>query len=128
MKDKTADGTEEGRFRVGDVVRYDLSVLSDQSRGKLPPLKVLFTLPPEMEFVGGEGEEGVSISGAGRAAQSTPFQVPIDGTIVLQVRVRVVGVPAGNLAQFSASVQTADGVELTVESESTTLSPSTGGQ
>ena len=39
----------------------------------------------------------------------------------LHIIAKVVSVPAGNLVQVTASVQTTDGTELAVETESTTL-------
>jgi hypothetical protein len=127
MIDKTESGGAEGVFRVGVVVRYDLQVLSDQSNQAIRDLRVVFTLPPQLEFVSGGGEEGVVISGSGQQAVSSIFTLPQDGSIGMSLMARVIGVPSnGPFVQFKASVQTKDGVELAVETESTTISGPTG--
>lgn len=121
MEDKAVDGSDAGVFKMGTLVRYDLVVLSDTASQSMPNLKVLFTLPEQLEFVEGGGS-GITVEGSGQSAQSAMFPLATSETKTLQLVVRVIGVPPTNLVQLTASVQTEDGMELAVETESTTLS------
>jgi hypothetical protein len=125
MTDMSETGAEEGTFRVGSMVRYDLVVRSDQGGAAVNALRVVFELPPQLEFVSGQGEGGVGVTGAGQTAESTMFGLPADGDQTFTILTKVLSAPPGNFVQFKASVVGADGVELAVETESTTLS---GGQ
>jgi hypothetical protein len=126
MKDYTEAGVEEGIFRVGDIVRYDLAVLTDVANSAVRGLKVVFTLPAEMEFVSGSGT-GLTVTGSGQSAQSSVFDLAKDSRVGLQLLVRVKSAPASNLVQFTASVRTADGLELATETESTTVAAGAAG-
>ena len=122
MEDKAATGEAAGVFAVGDVVRYDLRIVSDEGSKALDGLKVVFSLPAELEFVSGGGQ-GLEVMGSGQSAQSASFDLPLGSEVALHVLCRVTAVPETNLTQLSASVQDAEGNELAVESESTTLKP-----
>jgi hypothetical protein len=122
MRDRDERGQEEGVFRVGSVVRYDLDVIADKSESVVRNIRVVFALPAELEFVSGGGEEGVFVSGGGPAAQSSVFSLPVDGSIALHVLARVrPQAKTGTNVQFTAMVQTAEGGQLAVETESTTI-------
>lgn len=121
MEDKAQDGAEAGVFKLGSIVRYDLTVLSDTASQSMPNLRVKFTLPEHLTFVEGSGTGGITITGADHAAESAVFPLPASATKELTIFVKVTGVPATNLVQLTASVQTEDGSELAVETESTTL-------
>jgi hypothetical protein len=122
MKDRDERGEEAGVFGRGAVVRYDLNVIADNSESAVRNLRVAFSLPPEIEFVSGGGEEGVPVTGAGQAAQSGVFSLPVDGSIAFHVlaRVKPTAKPETNI-QFTATVVSADGTQLAVETESTTI-------
>lgn len=120
MEDKAVDGTEAGVFKMGTMVRYDLTVLSDVASQSMPNLKVIFTLPEHLEFVEGGGD-GIQITGSGQSAQSAVFPLDASATKNLQIIAKVISVPPTNLVQLTASVQMEDGTELAVETESTTL-------
>jgi hypothetical protein len=122
MTDKAATGEEAGVFGVGDVVRYDLTVVSDEGATAMPDLKVVFTLPPELEFISGGGD-GLDMSGEGQSAATTTFGLAVGQTAEMHILCRVIASPATHMAQLTASVQTADGQELATETESTTLKP-----
>ncbi|MDJ0973929.1 MAG: hypothetical protein QNJ98_05680 [Planctomycetota bacterium] len=120
MEDKAPDGSDAGVFKMGTLVRYDLVVLSDVASKSMPNLKVIFSLPEHLEFVEGSGT-GITVTGAGQSAQSAVFPLNASETKELQLIARVIGVPPTNLVQLEASVQTEDGTELALETESTTL-------
>ena len=122
MEDKAPSGEAAGVFSVGDVVRYDLRIVSDEGSMALDGLKVVFVLPPELEFVSGGGD-GLEIMGAGQAAETVTFNLPLGSEVAMHVLCRVTSVPETNMAQLSASVRDAEGNELAVETESTTLKP-----
>lgn len=122
MEDKAASGEAAGVFAVGDVVRYDLRIVSDEGSKALEGLRVVFSLPAELEFVSGGGS-GLVVSGSGQTAQTATFGLPLGGEVAVHVLCRVTAVPDTNMAQLSASVQDGEGNELAVETESTTLKP-----
>jgi hypothetical protein len=123
MEDKSASGAEQGIFGQGEEVRYELVVLSDTASQNMPDLKVTFNLPEHLEFVSGGGE-GLSVTGSGQSGESSNFSLSVGQTRSLHIIAKVVSVPPGNLVQVTASVQTTDGTELAVETESTTLKAS----
>lgn len=120
MVDNAESGAKAGQFSLGDVVRYDLQIVSDGGSQALSGLKVLFTLPPELEFLSGQGQ-GLEITGGAQSGQTSSFELPLGTTQVMQVLCRVIAVPPTNLVQMTASVQSAEGLELATETESTTL-------
>jgi hypothetical protein len=121
MKDVGQSGKEEGVFGIGDIIRYELVVKSDVGNQQMPPLRVVFTLPSEVEFVSGGGEDGITVSGNGQTAESSVFQLGLDGQVNVHVLARVRATPPMNLLQVRASVRTADGEQLAEESESSTI-------
>ncbi len=120
MEDKAASGEPAGIFTVGDVVRYDLRIVSDGGSKALEGLKIVFTLPPELDFISGIGT-GVKITGSGQAAETAPFVLPVGAEVALHVLCRVTAVPETNLTQLEATVLDAEGNVLATETESTTL-------
>lgn len=120
MVDTNESGEAQGVFKVGQIVRYALTVRSDVGSEAFPTLKVLFTLPEQLEFVSGGGE-GITIQGAGLSATSSVFKLSLDQEVKMHVMARVKSVAPGNLVQAVASVQLESGEELTNESESTTV-------
>jgi uncharacterized repeat protein (TIGR01451 family) len=123
MTDKALDGREEGTFRVGEVFVYKLRVENDKGTEPTPDMTVLFTLPPELEFVSGRSTNGqVAFSGGGQNATSTPFVLAVDQAIDFDVQVRVLSAPGGAFVTSTASItRTSDGAELAREIESTSL-------
>ena len=122
MTDKDLTGAEKGVFAVGESFLYVLDVTNDQGTEVTPDLKVVFSLPKELEFVSGTGNGGVQVTGAGHQAQTNVFVLsPPNGKLHVELKVKVVGKPPGELVKARASIQTATGVELSGETESTTI-------
>ena len=92
MQDSAESGAEEGIFGVGDVVRYELVVTNDKGSKSISGLKVVFTLPAELEFVSGGGD-CANVTGAGRTATSAAFGLRVDTSCRMFVLCRVVAVP-----------------------------------
>ncbi len=63
------------------------------------------------------------MSGAGQSAQTTSFNLGVGQTMRMQLLAKVLSAPPTNLVQLTASVVDAEGMELAVETESTTLKP-----
>jgi hypothetical protein len=122
MQDSDQAGGAAGVFAVGDVVRYDLIVSSDEGATPLAGLHVVFTLPPELQYMSGGGD-GVQVTGSGQAARTGSFDLPLGARKKMYILCRVLAAPATNLVQLTASIQSASGVELALETESTTLKP-----
>ena len=120
LVDQKPSGVEEGIFRVGETVRYNLKVAHDDGSTDITDLKVVFQLPPELKFVSAAGAQ-VSLDEEGREARTEPFTLAVGQVKSLQVMAQVVGVSATNMIQMVASVQSVDGSELARESESTTV-------
>jgi uncharacterized repeat protein (TIGR01451 family) len=125
MTDKALTGSEEGTFRVGETFLYRLRVENDRGTEPTPDMTVVFTLPPELEFVTGRSLNGTaSFSGSGQGATSAPFVLGVDQAIDFDVQVRVLSAPAGAFVTTTASItRTSDGAELAREIESTSLRP-----
>jgi hypothetical protein len=122
MTDKDLAKNEKGIFVVGEEFLYVLEVQNDVATESTPPLKIVFSLPPELQFVSATGTRGVTITGSGATATSSEFRLDINEKITVEYRIRAVSVPPGNLAKAMASVQRAsDGAELSNETESTTI-------
>jgi hypothetical protein len=126
MVDSDPDGREEGIFASGSTVRYNLTVRSDVGSEAMPNLKVVFTLPEQLEFLSGGGS-GVTVTGSGQAATSSVFPLGLNQEVRLFILARVVSVPPTNFVQTTASVQTEAGDELARETESTSLTEKSGG-
>jgi hypothetical protein len=120
MVDSLPDGTEEGVFRQGATVRYNLTVRSDVGSEAMPNLRVVFTLPPQLQFVSGGGN-GVTVTGDGQTATSSVFPLPLNQEVRLHILAKVVARSDTSFIQTTASVQNEAGDQLAVETESTTL-------
>lgn len=121
MTDKDLQGTEKGIFVVGESFTYVLEVQNDAGTTVTPDLKVVYTLPKELEFVSGTAGSGVTITGAGQAAETSQFALTPNQSMVLTITVKALAAPASNLVQTRASIQTTGGVEVAEETESTTV-------
>jgi hypothetical protein len=122
MIDTAIDGSPKGIFRLGEEFLYVLEVQNDVGSALTPDLRVNWTLPPELEYVRGVGDGGATVSGAGQSCSSSMFVLRPNQVQRFQVVCRVIQVPPRNLVQTRASVaMDANGQELAVETESTTL-------
>ena len=122
MTDKDLAGAEKGVFAVGESFLYVLDVSNDQGTEVTPDLKVLFSLPKELVFVSATANGGVKVTGSGQSASTNVFVLaPPNGKLHVELTVKVVGKPPGELVKARASIQTATGVELSGETESTTV-------
>lgn len=122
MIDQSLQHVEAGIFKVGEEFLYVLDVQNDVATQATPPLKVVFSLPPELEFVSGTSDRGVTVTGAGQQASTTEFRLDLNEKVRFEFRVKALAVPPGNLLKAMASVQRAsDGAELADENESTTI-------
>jgi hypothetical protein len=121
MVDNAPSGASAGIFKVGDKIRLDVTVSNDVGGRALQGLKVVFTLPPELEYDGGGGD--VVMVGGVQQAESKPFDLALDQTIALHVIATVKRAPSGDsrMIQTEASVVTREGVEMVRESESSTI-------
>jgi uncharacterized repeat protein (TIGR01451 family) len=113
----------EGVFEMGQQFIYTLVVENDRGTAITPDLKVVWTLPPELEFVSGAGDQGVTVTGSGQQAESSAFVLAPDQKQNFELMVKVIGVPERSLIQTRASVVSIGGQELATETESTTLRP-----
>ncbi len=116
---------KEGVFELGQDFLYVLDVLNDMGTAITPDLKIVWTLPAELEFVSGAGDRGVTVTGSGQMAESSSFVLAPNEEQRFELTVRAVSVPPRHLVQTRASVQTTTGTELATETESTTLRPPT---
>ena len=121
MTDKDTAGAEKGIFTVGEEFLYVLDVQNDVGTTSTPDLKVIFSLPKELEFVSGTGDRGVTIAGSGQTATSTGFTLATNEIEHMTIRVKASAAPPSNFVQTRASVQTTGGIEVAEESESTTI-------
>lgn len=122
MVDVDIDRGKKGIFEVGESFIYTLTVENDVGTAVTPDLKVNWRLPPELEFVSGLGDRGVTVTGDGRTASSSSFVLAPNKVQNFELTVRVVSVPPSNLIQTEATVVTAAGEQvLAKETESTTL-------
>ncbi len=122
MIDTAADRSPKGIFRKGEEFMYRLSVENDVGTALTPDLRVTWSLPPELEFVRGRGEGTHTVAGSGQAATSSRFVLRPNQRLIFEVVCRVKSVPPRALVQTRADVITdPEGIELAVETESTTL-------
>jgi hypothetical protein len=122
MIDVDSNRQPKGIFEEGENFIYILKVENDVGTALTPDLKVVWNLPPELEFVSGAGDRGATISGSGRSAESSSFVLRPNQVQNFELVVRCVGVPPRNLVQARAAVVTSTGnQELATETESTTL-------
>lgn len=126
MIDVDAQRERKGIFEMGEEFIYTLIVENDVGTALTPELRVVWTLPPELQFVRGVGDRGATVTGSGQSAESSAFSLRPDQKQSFELSVKVVGVPDRNLVQTRASVVTAaGGQELATETESTTLKQAT---
>jgi len=121
MTDKDLAGKEKGIFPLGEEFLYVLDVQNDVGSTGTPELKIVLTLPAELQYVSSTADRGVTFKGEGQAAESTPFVLAPNQVLKVTFRVKVIGRPASNLVMTRASIQTTGGVEVAEETESTTL-------
>lgn len=122
MSDKDLSGAEQGIFRVGDSFLYVLDVQEDGGSTVTPDLKVVFTLPKELEYVSAKGPAGMTFSASGRTVETSAFTLaPPHQRAHVEVTVRVASKPPVQLVKMRASIQTMSGVELAGDTESTTI-------
>jgi len=122
MIDTALDRSPQGIFRLGEEFMYRLSVENDGGSALTPDLRVAWTLPPELEFVRGRGEGKHTVAGAGQAASTSRFVLRPNQRLIFEIECKVVAVPPRALVQARAAVVTdPEGLELAVETESTTL-------
>jgi hypothetical protein len=120
MVDSLPDGSPAGVFNQGAVVRYDVIVRSDDGTEAMPNLRVAFTLPEQLQFVSGGGDD-LTVTGSGQRAMSSVFPLGLDREVKLHILAKVTGRSPTNFVQVNASVQTEHGDELASDSESTTI-------
>ncbi len=121
MKDRDLQGKSKGQFVVGDTFQYTFEVRDDGGTAVTPDLKIVFTLPKELEFVSGSAERSIAVSGAGQAAESTAFALGPSEGIKMSIQVKVLAAPPSHLVATKAVVLTATGLSVAEISESTTL-------
>lgn len=122
MIDQDINRQEKGVFVVGEEYLYVLKVQNDVGTQATPPLKVVLTLPAEIQFLGATSSRGVATNGSGQTAVSDEFRLDLNEAVEFVFRVKATAVPPGNWVKIVASIQRAsDGAELANESESTTI-------
>lgn len=121
MTDSRPDGSREGIFKVGQQVRYNVTVTGDAGSAALQGLVVSFTLPPELEFVSGSGEDGVTVTGSGLAARSSTFNLGADRSLQISLLASVKSAPASESVQVTAAVTDARGEMLATETENSSI-------
>lgn len=121
MTDQDLQGSEKGVFVVGEEFQYVLEIKDDGGSSVTPDLKVVISLPKELEFVGGEATRDVKVTGQGQAAETTAFALAPNEVLRIVVRVKALSAPTSNLVQTRAVIQTTGGVPVADESESTTI-------
>src|SRR5262249_29166436 len=73
MTDKDLAGNEKGVFLVGESFLYVLDVANAGASGATHELKIVLTVPKELEFVSGKGSEGMKFTANGATVESSPF-------------------------------------------------------
>ncbi len=112
----------EGIFKKGDEFIYILKVENDVGTALTEDLKIMWQLPPELEFVSGTADGGSTVTGTAQTAESSVFALDVNKAQNFELVVRVIGVPPDNLVQTRAAVVSSNsGKELATETESTTL-------
>jgi hypothetical protein len=127
MIDLDSKREKKGIFEMGETFIYELTIENDVGTALTPDLKIVWSLPKELEFVSGTGDRGATVTGTGQSAESSSFVLAPNQVLKFELTVRVIGVPEKNLVQSRASViMAAGGTELANESESTTLKSKAG--
>jgi hypothetical protein len=127
MIDLDSQRAKKGIFEQGETFIYELTIENDVGTALTPDLMIVWSLPPELEFVSGSGDRGATVTGSGQKAESNAFVLAPNQVLKFELVVRCIGVPEKNLVQSRAAVVTAaGGVELATETESTTLKAKVG--
>jgi hypothetical protein len=92
-----------------------------ESPGGSKDLQVVFTLPPELEFV--EGNGGVAFEGQGQNAHTVRFDVPAGGRQTLSLFAKAVSAPESSQVEITASVLNASGDPVASATERTQVKP-----
>jgi hypothetical protein len=121
MVDVAPDGQPAGLFKVGSQARYDMIVSSDAASAAMKGLTVVFTLPPELEFVSGTADGGVTVTGGGSSAVSSAFDLQGNQERKLSLLVNVKAAPANEQVVVSAVVKDGSGEVLATESENSSV-------
>ena len=109
-------------FRVGETFIYRVTVENDVGTEATPDLKVVWRLPPELEFVAGTSDRQATVRGSGITAESDSFARRNNEPITVALQVRVLTAPATGLVKTHAIVyRSSDVAELSRETESTTI-------
>jgi uncharacterized repeat protein (TIGR01451 family) len=119
LMDKDLQGTER-IFAVGETFVYVLEV-KNVGTSVTPDLKATFSLPPELSFVSGQGEGGVTVTGAGPSAETSTFALAAAQSLKVTIQVKVLAAPPTNFILTKAGIQTTGGVLVAEETESTTI-------
>lgn len=121
MIDLDQNRQKKGIFELGESFIYELTIENDVGTALTPDLKMVWSLPPELQFVSGSGDRGATVTGTGQSAESSTFVLAPNQVLKFELVVKCVGVPERNLVQSRASVVMTNGTELATETESTTL-------
>ena len=122
MVDRALDGSEAGVFHVGETFLYTMVVENDVGTEVTPDMKVVWRLPPELEFVSGRSDRQAGVNGSGANAASDPFTLGLNERITFAVQVRVVSAPkAGWVKTHALVLRALDDAVLADETESTSL-------
>jgi hypothetical protein len=121
MTDKDLGGAEKGVFTVGESFLYVLDLANEGGSGVTPDLKVVLTVPKELQFVSGKGPAGMSFTRNGVLVESTPFVLAPNQKLHVEYTVKAAAKPPVPFVKTRASIQTMSGVEIAGESESTTI-------
>jgi uncharacterized repeat protein (TIGR01451 family) len=122
MSDKALDGTERGVFGKGEEFLYVLTVSNQGGTAATPAIKVTLALPKELEFLSATADSGLTVKGGHQSAESSAFVLPApNGTARFVFHVKALAVPPSQLVKAVAVIQTAAGVQLASETESTTI-------
>ena len=115
MTDKAVDGTEKGIFKVGETFLYRIRIENDVGTDTTPELKVVFELPPELEFLQGQAiNSNATVTGEGQKAATSNFVLPVRGAIDFDIQVRVLSAPPSQLTRVEARILRAVDVLLEI--------------
>lgn len=121
MIDLHPDGNRKGVFKVGSLIRYEVRVASDTAQGAMEGLRLVFDLPPELEYVTGSSGTGLRVQGAGQQARTSEFRLAGEEALEMHIVARVKAAPPSELLQVAARVQDRSGETLAWETESSTV-------
>ncbi|MFM8979110.1 MAG: hypothetical protein ACKOSS_01400 [Planctomycetia bacterium] len=121
MIDLQPDGDRKGVFKVGSLIRYEVRVASDGAEGAMEGLRMVFDLPPELEYVSGGGASGLRVQGTAQQARTSEFSLSGEQSLELHIVARVKSAPPTELLQVAARVEDRSGETLAWETESSTV-------